>query len=132
MKMRFFINNKGTVIKQSEKLLSEYLAYWLKIKLGENEIGEQAHSVTNPLFVSVKIQHIEKVMEELSTKGLASGTRKKIYNILNNAFTEAVLKKEISENVVLQVKKPIVKHKEMEFWDRESVARNAPGRSFGA
>lgn len=128
-------HNKGFVVKPSDKLYSTFLDEWLTIKKDDKH-GKQTHQnyvsyikthilpcIGNVSLANLNISHIEKLMNEMKNKGLAAGTRRKIYNILNSSVGDAVKKKLMSENVVAAVDKPKDEKKLVSVWNADTVKR---------
>jgi integrase len=66
---------------------------------------------------------VQRFISELTEKGLAPSTVKRIYNIVNTALNKAEKMQMIHKNVASLVDKPRIRKKELNVWDVAEVQR---------
>lgn len=124
--------DSGNYIKPSTLLLRDYIQEWMLNK--RHSIGRDTAKVNEssirthilPLLGDIPLSKltaldVQKFVNTLVNKGLASATVKRIYNTLNTALNQAEKMKIIPTNVASLIDKPKVKRKELEVWNIDEV-----------
>ncbi|OAS18911.1 tyrosine-type recombinase/integrase [Paenibacillus oryzisoli] len=124
--------NKGEYIEPSKILYKEYLTQWLIEK--QQTIKRQSAKTTEQIvrthivpsigcipLCNLNTLHIQKFVNELHKKGLADGTIKRIFNVVNTSLNKAEKLQLVQKNVASTIDKPKVNHKEMKAWDVNEV-----------
>lgn len=127
--------DQGMYVQPSKMTYGEYVQEWIEIRKSQwgNQTEQNHRSNVKyhiiPLLGKIRITemtvfHIEKFLEDLRKKGLAEGTIKKIYNLVNSSLNSAVTKKLIPTNVAqLAENKPRIKRKKVDVWTDEEAKR---------
>jgi len=125
--------DKGKYVKPSTTTYSEYMDEWFRDKkhsLGYqtaqvNEGFIQHHilpSLGNAKMADMNPTIIKKFINDLREKGLADGTVKRIFNIVNASLKAAYVEQIIPRNPAsLLETKPKVTQKEVQVWDEKQV-----------
>lgn len=125
---------KGTYIEPNKMTYGEYVTNWLA---NRNNISEQTRATNEghlrnhilPVLGHIPLQkvgpeHIEELIRSLKDKGLASGTIKKIYNLVQTSFRAALKREYIARNPFDYLDdgdKPKVEKKKIDYWTKEEV-----------
>jgi len=119
---------KGQYVEPSRILFRDYLQDWLKTKrnLGEQTL-ELYHSYLRTHIIpslghiplaKLSAHDIEMFLNSLHEKGLAAGTVKRIFSVVNAALHAAETKELIAKNAANKVEKPQVsRRRELVVWD---------------
>jgi integrase len=127
--------NKKTYVEPTKMLFGEYIVKWLCIKYSNNEISELTNynyegyikNHIQPIMGHISIMNItadiiEEFISKLQRKNLASGTIKKIFNLVDSSLRAAVKKLLILRNPVeLMHSKPRLVKGEIAYWNKEEV-----------
>jgi integrase len=116
--------NKGTYVKPSSLLVSDYLLEWMSDKqhsIGRETAKNNYSAIRNqiiPIIGHIPLSKItaldvQRLITVLFERGLASSTIKRTFNIINTAFYKAEKMQLIPRNVASLVDKPKVKRKEL-------------------
>ncbi|MBD0381308.1 tyrosine-type recombinase/integrase [Paenibacillus sedimenti] len=125
---------KGNYIDPSTMLYGEYVKNWLANK---QDISDQTRATNDghlknhiipeigqiPLQ-KVNVTHIEGMVKKLQEKGLAPGTVKKIYNLVQTSFKDAAIKELIVKNpfnLLADGSKPRAKKASVDYWTVDEV-----------
>ncbi|WP_161555111.1 tyrosine-type recombinase/integrase [Brevibacillus sp. VP] len=124
--------DRGLYIDPSKMTYGEYVTTWLENKQDLSEQSRytnEGHLRTHiiPAIGNIPIQkisviNIEQFIKVLQEKGLASGTVKKIFNLVNTSLNAAAKKELINRNPIdLMDTKPRVEKKQINYWSKEEV-----------
>jgi integrase len=126
--------NKGTHINKSTLLFGEFIQEWLDNKQNLSEQARytnQGHLKNHitPLLGSIPLQkinytHIEELVSELQKKGLADGTVKKVYNLMQTCIKSALKKELIIKNpfdYLDDSSKPRAGKAKIDYWTKDEV-----------
>ncbi|MCD8508941.1 MAG: site-specific integrase [Bacillus sp. (in: Bacteria)] len=73
---------------------------------------------------NVNFTHIEELLEVVTDKGLAKGTIRKIYNLVNTSLKDAVIKDYIIKNPVEKITAvPKASKEKIDYWTKEEVKK---------
>lgn len=125
--------DRGTYVKPSATTYNEYMDEWFRDK--KHSLGYQTAQVNEgfiqhhiiPFLRNVKMADmnptiIKKFINDLSQKGLADGTVKRIFNIVNASLKAAYVEQIIPRNFAsLLETKPKAMQKEVQVWDDKQV-----------
>jgi len=125
---------KGHYIDPSKMTFGDYITNWLANKQNislETRETNQGHLKNHIIPVlggiplqKVNVSHIEELITSLQAKGLAEGTIKKIYNLVQTAFKTASKREIISRNpfdLLDDGSRPKVSKPEIDYWTVEEV-----------
>lgn len=126
-------SRKGQYVEPSRMLFRDYLQEWIKTK---RNLGEQTQELYDsylrthimPLLGHIPLakltaHDIEMFLNALHDKGLAAGTVKRIFSVVNAALNAAETKELIAKNAANKVEKPQVsRRRELVVWDPAYVS----------
>ncbi|MFD0048902.1 tyrosine-type recombinase/integrase [Actinomycetes bacterium NPDC127524] len=123
---------RGTYFEPSNITLEDHLTEWFKIK--RNMINIQTAEVYKgyiknrivPILGNTQLSKLTPVLlqsyiNDLVEDGLASGTIKKLNNILKSALDHAVNMELLPSNPIVKVQLPKITKKEMKVWQIEEM-----------
>jgi integrase len=125
---------KGTHIDASRMLYSDYVIKWLENKQDiskKTRITNEGHlknhiipSLGHLPLQKIRVDHIESFIKSIQVKGLAPGTVKKIFNLVQTSFNAAERKELISKNpfnLLDKSSKPKAGKPKVDYWTKEEV-----------
>ncbi|MCA1027312.1 site-specific integrase [Cytobacillus kochii] len=124
----------GRYVEPNQLLFGEFITTWLKNKQNISEGTRHTNDghlrnhiipeIGHIPLQKVKAEHIEGLISALYKKGLAEGTVRKIYNLVQTCFKSAEKKEYIGKNpfnILDDGAKPKVSKKKMDYWTKEEV-----------
>ncbi|MGD6781358.1 tyrosine-type recombinase/integrase [Sutcliffiella horikoshii] len=125
---------RGSYIDPSKVTLGEYITKWLENKRDislETRSTNEGHLRNHilPIIGSIQLQKvsvsdIEKLIESLYDKGLADGTVRKVYNLVNTCFKVATKKELLIKNpfdLLEKGDKPKKGKAKFDYWTTDEV-----------
>lgn len=125
---------KGSYIDPSKTSYREYIKQWLDNKQDispETRETNEGHLKNHIIPVlghiplqKVNVLHIEGFIKALNEKGLAAGTVRKIFNLVQTSFKDAETKELIAKNpfnYLTKGVKPSVGKSKIDYWTTEEV-----------
>lgn len=124
--------SEGTFIERNKTLMKEHLNTWVNtnpdITLQTKKLYERyIVNHINPELGNIEISKlspkmIQNFVGKLNEKGLASGTVKRIFNVVHASLNTAYQMELINKNVASKIKKPVERRtKEIVVWDIDQV-----------
>lgn len=126
--------DKGTYIDPSKMLYREYVTDWLEKKQDINKKTRKTNEghLNNHIIPElghiplqkINVTHIESFIAAIQKKGLADGTVRKIYNLVQTSFNSAIRKEIISKNpfdLLDKSDKPKTGKPKVDYWTKEEV-----------
>ncbi|GIP25450.1 site-specific integrase [Paenibacillus sp. J23TS9] len=125
---------KGQYVDPSKLTVSEYMEDWLANKQDvskETRETNEGHiknhispAIGHILFQKLDVTDIERLTRSLQEKGLADGTVRKIFNLVQTAFKTAQRKEQIAKNpfdLLDKGSRPRAGKSKVDYWTKEEV-----------
>jgi integrase len=124
----------GLPVSSERRTVAEYLESWLEMRKPSLRLGAHTNygwycrkyilpAVGKVPLTQLTGEHVQRLLAQRLSEGLAPSTVRYIHAVLRNALNEAVALGLVPRNVARVVKKPRAGRIEMKCWDPEQTRR---------